>query len=151
MRLKDILSRGTRNAADEPIEKVLPTEALPDALAEVLPGVLFDAFADTLERIVSGRRSFEDWHGIASESLDRIIAKTSEDRNLRYAGGKLCFSFADSRRKKVNIAYDLYFIDKAETWTKEHAVGDVYASNFTLEALAEIEEKGTVAFDIEGG
>lgn len=104
---------------------------------------------DIVESLVSGRRSLEEWCEIVAKPVDDAVAKTISEDGLQFVGGYLSFTFSDSSKKKVIIAYEVYFVDDQQNWTKQNARSETYADNFTQDALEEISSKGTVKFDVE--
>ena len=108
-----------------------------------------DTIKAAIESITNNRRSLEDWCEIASGPVDAALAKSISEGELQFAGGYLCFSFADASKYKVRIAYELYFLDTQEQWVKQEAHSDAYASAFTDEALEEIASNGVVKFHVE--
>jgi len=111
--------------------------------------VTVGAISDTVESMIGGRRTLEEWCEIASQPVDAIVAKSVSEEGLQFVGGYLCFSFADTSKKKVIIGYELYFLNEQKQWIKQDAHSDVYANNFTAEALEEIANKGTVKFNVD--
>jgi len=109
---------------------------------------IINAFKDVIESLLSGQRTLEEWCEIASKPVDDALAKGISD-GFQFAGGYLCFSFADESKRKVKIAYELYFLGRQKQWIKQDAHSDVYAHNFSMEALEEIADKGTVKFYVE--
>lgn len=107
------------------------------------------ALGDTIQGIMGGRRTLDEWCEIAAPSVDAALSKTLAEDNLKYAGGYLSFSFSDSMKKSVSISYELYFLDEEKQWIKQAATGSARASTFTQDALAEITNQGTVKFDVE--
>ena len=111
--------------------------------------VALNAARDTVERIVTGRRSLDDWSEISIAGVDTIKNRAIDEEGLTYVGGKLMFSMSPKRDDKVIISFELYFQDDQQQWHKVGAESDLFASNFTLEALEEIESEGSVSFEVE--
>lgn len=109
-----------------------------------------DAMTDTLESIISEKRTFDEWAELIESNLDSAVERVRNEDGLTYAGGKLKFYFRDSSLKKICIAYELYFIDSVNSWTKVEANSDVYADTFTDACLAELREKKEVAYEVTG-
>jgi predicted aldo/keto reductase-like oxidoreductase len=114
-----------------------------------LKNVDIKSLTDTVENLAGGRRNLEEWCKIAAKPVDDAVAKTISEDGLQFVGGYLSFTFSDSSKKKVIIAYEIYFVDSQKNWTKQNAGSEVYANNFTQDALEEISGKGTVKFDVE--
>jgi hypothetical protein len=108
-----------------------------------------NAARDNVERIITGRRTIEDWSKICIEAVDKIKDHAVNEEGLRYVGGKLKFAMSQKKENKAVISFELYFQDKNNEWHKIGAESDLYASNFTLEALDEIKSAGGVSFEVE--
>jgi hypothetical protein len=108
------------------------------------------AFLQAVERVISGRRSLEEWCEVVSGPVDDAVARTVTEDGLKFVGGYLSFSIAGLTANKVTIAYELYFGDEQRNWVKQYAYSDVYARNFSHEALEEISCTGSVKFRVEG-
>jgi hypothetical protein len=104
---------------------------------------------DTLEAVVTGRRSIDEWANIAIDGVDQIKERAIEEGDLRYVGGKLNFAMSTENAQKVVISFELYFLDENNQWHKIGADSDMAASNFTVDSLEEIADKGIVSFDVE--
>ena len=59
------------------------------------------------------------------------------------------FAMSEKNAKKVVISFELYFLDEGKKWQKVGAESDVFASNFTLEALEDIKSNDCVSFELE--
>ncbi|MDR1578781.1 MAG: hypothetical protein LBS35_00355 [Synergistaceae bacterium] len=111
---------------------------------------ILNAGRDTVERIITGRRTLEDWKTISGECVDKIKDRiVAESGDFRYVGGKLNFAMSEKRNNKVVISFELYFQDANNEYQKVAADSDLYASNFTHEALDEIKASGGVSFEVE--
>ena len=115
-----------------------------------LVDVLKDAVSDTIHGMVARKESIIGWAELAASGIDPIIERTAREENLQYVGGKLIFSFSEKNTEKVDIAFDLFFIDEEKNWKKVSAHSDVYASTFTNEALEELRASGVIEYAIEG-
>jgi hypothetical protein len=104
---------------------------------------------DTFESIITGRRTLEEWADIAIKGVDKIKDRIVTENNWTYVGGTLNFAMSKASTDKVVISFELYYQDENKKWQKVGAESDMYASNFTLEALDDIESKGTVSFEVE--
>jgi hypothetical protein len=110
---------------------------------------VIDAAKDKFESVITGRRTIEAWAEIAAKCVDKIKDRAVSEENLNFVGGKLKFAFAPKNPGKVVISFELYFRDEGGQWQKIAADSDMYASNFTFEALDEIKEKTEVVFEVE--
>lgn len=111
--------------------------------------VLANAARDTVESIITGRRTIDEWAKIAIGGVDKVKMQVIQENGWRYVGGKLNFMMKDKNLRKVVIMFELYYLDENGIWQKVGAESDMYASNFTLEALEEIKTKGTVSFEVD--
>ncbi len=109
-----------------------------------------DAVSDTIHSMVAGKESIERWAEIVTEGADKIIKETVETENLRYVGGKLKFAFSERNPQKIDVSFELYFLDSANEWQKKVATSDVYASVFTDDSLEELRVAGMIEYSIEG-
>jgi len=109
-----------------------------------------DAVSDTIHSMVAGKESIERWAEIVTEGADKIIKETVETENLRYVGGKLRFAFSKRNPQKIDVSFELYFLDSANEWQKKVATSDVYASAFTDDSLDELRTAGMIEYSIEG-
>ena len=108
-----------------------------------------NAARDTAERIITGRRTIDEWAEIAIKGVDKIKDRAENEEGLTYVGGKLKFAMSEKNKDKVVISFELYFQDRKEEWHKIGAESDLYASNFTLEALGEMKSKGEISYEVE--
>lgn len=111
--------------------------------------VLANAVRDTVESIITGRRTINEWAEIAISGVDKIKAQVIKENGWKYVGGELKFAMSDKNLRKVVISFELYYQDGNEKWQKVGAESDIYASNFTLEALEEIKSQGTISFEVD--
>lgn len=117
--------------------------------AEGAADVLSNAARDTFESVITGRQTIEEWAEIAIKGVDRIKDRVAEENVWKYVGGKLHFALSTKSKHKVVISFELYYHDENAQWKKVSAQSDLYASNFTLEALADMESQGVVSFEVE--
>lgn len=127
-----------------------------EALWELLKPYISDAKSavanaarDTLESIVTGRRTLDEWAEIAIKGVDNVKSKVAEENGWQYIGGKLNFAMSAKSTNKVVISFELYYQDEGKEWHKVGAESDMYASNFTLEAIQDIESKGIISYEVE--
>lgn len=112
-------------------------------------GVLANAAHDTVESIITGRRTINEWAEIAISGVDKVKVQVIKENGWKYVGGKLNFTMSDRVSHKVVISFELYYQDENGNWQKVGAESDMYASNFTLEALEEIKAQGIVSFEVD--
>lgn len=110
---------------------------------------LMNTARDTLESAITGRRTIEEWAEIAIKGVDKVKNKVVEQNGWKYIGGKLNFQLSETTSDKVVISYELYYQDSDKNWQKVSAESDMYASNFTLEALEDIKTNGKVSYEVE--
>lgn len=110
---------------------------------------LMNTARDTLESAITGRRSIEEWAEIAIKGVDKVKNKVVEQNGWKYIGGKLNFQLSETISDKVVISYELYYQDSDKNWQRVSAESDMYASNFTLEALEDIKTNGKVSYEVE--
>lgn len=111
--------------------------------------VLANAARDTVESIITGRRTIQEWAEIAICGVDKVKEQVIRENGWKYVGGKLNFAIFDKNVHKVVISFELYYQDENKEWQKVGAESDMYASNFTLEALEEIKSQGKVSFEVD--
>ncbi len=109
--------------------------------------VLSNAIRDTIEGLLAGRRSLDEWAHKIIDIVDETKENYENQYNLKYIGGKLNFSPSSSRHK-IDIWFELYYQDTASKWVKVAAHSDVYSSNFTSDALKEIEVSECVSYSV---
>lgn len=112
-----------------------------------LKGAAADGVSDAVQAMLTGRMSLEEWANIASKACDRIIEK-SREQGLKYVAGKLRFENSPKDTKKIIICMELYFLNEKNEWVKTKSDCDMYASNFTEEALYTIKTNGKVEFEV---
>lgn len=110
--------------------------------------VFANAARDTFESIITGRRTLDEWAKIAIRGVDKVKAQVIRENGWEYIGGKLNFKMSDKSSHKVVISFELYYQDEGKKWRKVGAESDMYASNFSLEAIEEIKSQGTVSFEV---
>lgn len=110
---------------------------------------LANAARDNYERVITGRRTIDEWAGIAIKGVDKVKDKVAEQNGWKYVGGKLNFAMSKKNSDKVVISFELYYQDNESQWQKLGAESDMYASNFTLDALEDIKKNGSVSFEVE--
>lgn len=116
--------------------------------AKDLGAALSNAVRDTIEGVIAGRRTIDEWANISIGAVDDIKIKYENQNNWKYIGGKLNFAMSEKSSRKVVISFELYYQDENQKWQKVYAESDVYSSGFTLEALDEIKSQGTVSFEV---
>jgi hypothetical protein len=137
-------------AAKEVVKSVVE-DAVDEKISDA-KGVVLDAakntLRDVLESAVTGRRPLEDWTEISIKALDEIKEKYINENDWIYRGGRLNFQMSLKYENKVVISYELYFQDTQGMWQKVGAESDMFASNFTLEALEDIKTNGTISYEV---
>jgi len=111
--------------------------------------VALNAAQDTIRSAVAGRMSVEEWADIAIEGVDKIKDTLVSENGLRFIGGKLKFAVSSNTPETVSVSFELYFLDEQEQWQKADADTDIPHSKFTVEALAELQAKGEISFEVE--
>lgn len=119
------------------------------SFANDLGSALSNAVRDTIESLIAGRRTTEEWANIVIDAVDDIKNRYENQNNWNYVGGKLNFAMSEKSSRKVVISFELYYQDENQQWQKVYAESDAYSSGFTLEALDEIKSKGTVSFEVK--
>ncbi|MBD5504058.1 MAG: hypothetical protein HDR09_10045 [Lachnospiraceae bacterium] len=138
----------------------IPKEKVIDLAVDILLGelrpyvsetkdVLANAARDTYESIITGRRTINEWAEIAIGGVDKVKAEVIKEYGWKYVGGKLNFTMSEKVSHKAVISIELYFQDENGNWQKVGAESDMYASNFTMEALEEIKSQGIVSFEVD--
>lgn len=117
--------------------------------AEGAADVLSNAARDTFESVITGRQTIEEWAEIAIKGVDGVKNRVAQVNGWKYVGGKLNFALSTKSKHKVVISFELYYQDDTSHWKKVSAESDMYASNFTLEALEDMKTKGIVSFEVE--
>ena len=138
------------NFIDSTIDKVV--EKVAEYLGRCIENATnaaMNAARDTVERIITGRLTIEEWAEIAIKGVDKIKARAVDEEELTYVGGKLKFTMSEQKANKVVITFELYFQDENAEWHKIGANSDLFASNFTLEALDEIKSNGEISYEVE--
>lgn len=132
--------------------KELAANALMDALMPYVNDAketVLNTARDTFESVITGRRTIDEWAEISIKGVDRVKDKVAEQNDWQYVGGKLNFAMSANFSDKVVVSFELYYQDEDKKWQKVGAESDMYASNFTLEALEDIQTKGTVSYEVE--
>lgn len=104
---------------------------------------------DNYERMITGRRTIDEWAAIAIKGVDKVRNQVVEQKGWKYVGGKLNFQMLNNSKDKVVISFELYFQDNYSRWQKIVAESDMYASNFTIEALEDIDKNRKISFEVE--
>lgn len=120
-----------------------------ESYAEDAKSVAVNATRDTVESIITGRRTLEEWAEISIKGVDKIKDRVVKEGELRYIGGKLNFAISVKNTNKVVISFELYFLDGNNKWQKIGADSDLLASNFTVEAIDEIKTHGVISYEVE--
>lgn len=132
--------------------KELAVNALMDALTPYVNDAketVLNTARDAFESAITGRRTIDEWAEISIKGVDRVKDMVVEQNDWQYVGGKLNFTMSTKSPDKVVISFELYYQDEGKKWQKVGAESDMYASNFTLEALEDIEAKGIVSYEVE--
>lgn len=111
-------------------------------------GAVSKAIRDTFYSAALGQRTINDWANIVIGSVDNIKSRYENKYGWTYVGGKLNFTMPDISSRKVVIAFELYYLDTSKKWHKVGGSSNVYTSNFTPEALNEIQSKQIVSFEV---
>ena len=111
--------------------------------------VLANAARDTVESMITGRKTIQEWAKIAIVGVDKVKEQVVRENGWKYVGGKLNFAMSDKNARKVVISFELYYQDEKKEWQKVGAESDMFATNFTLEALEEIKSNGKVSFEVD--
>jgi hypothetical protein len=145
-----LLTKLGASIAKEAVKDVVG-EAVDEKISDA-KSVVFDsaknALRDVLESAVTGRRPLDDWTEISIKAIDEMKEKYIEENDWTYVGGRLNFQMSSKNDDKVVISYELYFQDMQENWQKAGAESDVFASNFTLEALDDIKTNGIISYEV---
>lgn len=112
--------------------------------------VLIDTVSDTIHSMIAGEESIEEWAETVVKGIDPIIKNTVIENEWQYIGGKLQFAFSQKYNDKIDISFELYFLDNDKQWHKESAKSDVYSSTFTEDSLEELRKSGMIEYEIEG-
>lgn len=112
--------------------------------------IAFNLITDTIESILVGKRTLDEWAEIVIEAVDNIKDRTISENGFKFLGGNLKFSLHPRIKSKVIIAYELYFIDKDGNYFKNSAKSDVNQDNFVQEDINTIKEAGEIAYEVEG-
>lgn len=112
--------------------------------------VLIDTVSDTIHSMIAGEESIEEWAETVVKGIDPIITNTVIENEWQYVGGKLQFAFSQKYNDKIDISFELYFLDNDKQWHKEAAKSDVYSSTFTEDSLEELRKSGMIEYEIEG-
>lgn len=110
---------------------------------------LVNTARDTLESVITGRRSIDEWAEIAIKGVDKLKEYIAKQYNWKYIGGKLNFEISASNLDKVIVSFELYYQDDYNKWQKVGAESDMYASNFTKDAINDMEVSGRVSYEVE--
>lgn len=117
--------------------------------ANDLGGAMMNAGRDMVESMLTGRRTLDEWAQIAGKAVDEIKKTYIEDKGWEYVGGKIHFTMSPNNPKKVVISIELYCQDENEQWQRVTAASDMFASNYTKEALADIRSNGKISYEAE--
>ena len=114
-----------------------------------LKKIAFNYITDSVESILVGKRSLDEWAEIVVEAIDNIKDRTIEENNYNYIGGNLKFSISKKISSKVIIEYELYFRDSEGNYFKNSAKSDVNQDNFIKEDIETIKKSTEVIYEIE--
>ena len=112
-----------------------------------LIGAVTNVISDTIESMITGEKTIEEWADIAVKGVDKVKEQKIAEENLQYIDGRLCIQISDKNNKRVIISFQLYFLDENNEWKKVEASSDILASNFTPDALEELKSKGKCEFE----
>lgn len=108
-----------------------------------------NAARDCFESAITGRCDLNYWADLAGNAADELRRKIEDDAPyLTFVGGKINFSMSRSNSEKVVISIELYYIDNKKHWKKTCAESDMFASNYTFEALDEIRSNGVISYEV---
>ena len=125
-------------------------QSVMDNMKNDLTETLTDAVSDAIHSMVAGQENIEAWAENAAKGIDSIIQNTVIDKEWQYVGGKLRFAYSKRYSNKIDISFDLYFLDDNQQWHKESATSDVYESTFTKDSLEELQKAGVIEYEIQG-
>jgi hypothetical protein len=81
------------------------------------------------------------------QPCDALIVGAKRQEALHYVSGKLVLTMLDSRQ--FACAAELYFQDAAGKWVvKKTGSGPIAMSHLTLDAQAELQQAGKIAFEV---
>lgn len=108
-----------------------------------------NAAQDAVRGVVSGKMSIGEWAEIVIKCVDSVKDRIANEGDLNFVGGKLNFTMSDNAADNVSVSFELYFQDAMSKWHKAAADNDIPTSLFTLGALDELREKGTISYEVE--
>ena len=120
-----------------------------DKYGDDLKEIAFNTISDTVESILTGRRTIEEWAGVVIDVVDKIKDTTVAEEGYDFIGGKLKFSVSPMKSSKVIIEYELYFMDSDDNYFKKSAKSDVNKNNFVQEDINALDEAGEIVYDID--
>lgn len=115
-----------------------------------LVNVFNDAISDTIHSMIAKKETLQEWAETVTSSIDAVIERTVIEKRYQYVGGKLKFAYSQKNASKIDISFELFFLDDEEHWHKVASKSDVYDSTFTVDALEELRNKGTIEYEIKG-
>lgn len=116
---------------------------------EDLKQISLNIITDSIESILVGKRTIDEWADIVIKVVDNIKDKTITENDFKYIGGILKFSMCPNNKSKVIISYELYFIDGNGEYFKNSANSDVNKDNFVDEDIIAISEAGEIIYEVE--
>lgn len=117
--------------------------------AENTKDAITGAARDMVGSAIAGRRTADEWAEIIIDGVDEIKDKVIAEDGLSFIGGKLKFALSPKNLKKVLVSFELYFQDENGQWQKVGADSNLNSTNFTAEALREMESRGEISFEVE--
>lgn len=118
---------------------------------EDLKNISFDLITNTIEGILIGKRTLDEWATIVIKTIDNIIDTTIREYDYKYLGGILKFNIPSDLLPEVIISYDLYFSDNEGNYFKNSATSSVKKDNFIKEDLDKLKESVTICYEVEEG
>lgn len=95
------------------------------------------------------RKELEEVAQLYSQRLDELILKEEEQKNYRYVGGDFIILYDEENKFKLKIV--LYFNDTEGNWIEATATSRPKKLQYLTDtAIAELQTKEQVTFDIEG-
>lgn len=95
------------------------------------------------------RKELEEVAQLYSQRLDELILKEEEQKNYRYVGGDFIILYDEENKFKLKIV--LYFNDADGNWIETTATSRPKKLQYLTDtAIAELQTKKQVTFDIEG-
>ncbi|MCL1988517.1 MAG: hypothetical protein FWG64_11205 [Firmicutes bacterium] len=126
-------------------------DAIVESAVQDAKSSLRNSIRDRYESVITGKRTLQQWAEIAIKPIEKIKQRIAEEstEDTVFVGGKLHFEMSPQTASKVVISFELYYLESGQQWHKVGAESDLYASNFTNEALLEIRSHSVVTFEVE--